>query len=131
MAVDLCPWHVSAHAVDRYLAIRGVRAARDSLAWDDASDDLIEYAAATWARYQADPARAPQITKTGAYLYSGPGPWRLRLVVSMDQRQEGKIGQVVDVQQRSPHSRPGEPEPTSDRGPAYERRQALRRQRRG
>jgi hypothetical protein len=86
-----CPWYVSAAAVRRYMALAGVAD------FDDASDALIEYAAETWRRYQADAARAPKVTRTGAYVYRGPGPRRLKLVVSMATRAEGDKPQLVDV----------------------------------
>jgi hypothetical protein len=100
-----CPWYVTAHAVRQYMRIRAQPLHRKdrapvpgvTLSFDDASDALIEYAAETWQRYQADPARAPSITRTGAYQYRGPGPLRLTLVVSMERRPEGPKPQVVDV----------------------------------
>ena len=100
-----CPWYVSAAAVRRYMEIRAQPLYRTGrapvpgvvLSFDAASDDLIEYAAATWQRYQADPVRQPRITRTGAYQYRGPGPLRLGLVVSMDRRREGSKPQLVDV----------------------------------
>jgi hypothetical protein len=101
-----CPWYVSAAAVRRYIEIRrqplhrgrGRRSVPGvELSFDEASDVLIEYAAQTWQRYLAEPDRQPKITRTGAYLYRGPGPLRLSLIVSMEQRSEGPKGQVVDV----------------------------------
>lgn len=100
-----CPWYVSAAAVRRYMEIRRTPLRRSDraevpgveLSFDDASDELLEYAAATWQRYQADPARRPTITRTGAYQYRGPGPLRLGLVVVMERRPEGPKPQLVDV----------------------------------
>lgn len=86
-----CPWYVSAAAVRRYQALGG------PAEFDDASDALIEMAAETWRRYQADPSRAPKVSRTGVYVYRGPGPLRLQLVVSMATRVEGGKPQLVDV----------------------------------
>lgn len=99
-----CPWYVSASAVRRYMEImrqpvhrpRHAPVPGEDLSFDDASDRLIEYAAATWQRYQGE-ERQPKITRTGAYQYRGPGPHRLTLIVSMERRPEGPLGQVVDV----------------------------------
>lgn len=100
-----CPWYVSAAAVRRYIEIRAQPLYRSGrapvpgvvLSFDVASDELIEYAAVTWQRYQANPDREPSITRTGAYQYRGPGPLRLGLVVSMASRPEGSKPQLVDV----------------------------------
>lgn len=100
-----CPWYVTAHAVRRYMAIRQEPLHRKgrapvpgvSLSFDDASDELIEYAAATWQRYDASTDLEPRITRTGAYQYRGPGPLRLSLVVVMERRPEGPKPQLVDV----------------------------------
>lgn len=92
-----CPWYVTAHAVDRWCALRHLDAPRGSAAWDDASDALIEYAARCWANYQAHPERTPRLTNTGAYVYRGPRPGQYRLVVSMERRPEGPKPQLVDV----------------------------------
>lgn len=100
-----CPWYVSAAAVRRYMEIRRTPLHRRDrapvlgvvLAFDDASDELLGYAAATWARYEASADLKPKITRTGAYVYRGPGPLRLGLVVEMERRPEGPKPQVVDV----------------------------------
>lgn len=109
-----CPWYVSAHAVRAYQNIirrpmhqgqgRPVVPGVD-LSFDDASDRLIEYAAETWQRYLANPDRQPQISRTGAYIYRGPRPHRLQLVVSMSIRPEGPKGQLVDVVAHESHGR--------------------------
>lgn len=109
------PWYVSAAAVRSYQALGG------PADFDDASDALIEMAAATWRAYQADPARKPGITKTGAYRYRGPGPLRLQLIVSMAERAEGDKPQLVDVVASSAAGGSG-----SGRG-SIERRRAKRR----
>ena len=93
-AVSRCPWYVSAHAVRRWQEVDRT-APRD---FDDASDRLIEIAAAIWERYAADTSRVPKVTRTGAYLYEGGRAQRqIRLVVSAEQRPEGPLHQVVDV----------------------------------
>ncbi len=100
-----CPWYVTAAAVRRFIEIRRTELRRRgrapvpgvALAFDDASDKLIEYAAATWQRYEAEPEREPKITRTGAYAYRGPGPLRLTLIVAMERRPEGPKPQLVDV----------------------------------
>jgi hypothetical protein len=91
IAMAECPWYVTAAAVRKYVAVT-----RSSLSFDDASDELIEYAAATWQRYQGTD-REPKIGRTGAYMYRGPGPLRLTLLVSMERRPEGPKPQLVDV----------------------------------
>lgn len=88
-----CPWYVSAAAVRRYMALGGA----PGLAFDDASDELIERCAEVWQRYQANPALAPKISHTGAYIYRGAGNRRIEVLVSMEQRPEGNKSQVVDV----------------------------------
>lgn len=88
-----CPWYVTAHAVRKYQAAAG----RHRISFDDASDELIEYAAETWRRYLADPSRRPRLTRTGVYQYRGPAPLRLALVVVMEKRDEGVKPQLVDV----------------------------------
>ena len=88
---DVCPWYVSAAAVRRFMELGG------PADFDDASDELIEMAAETWRRYQAAPERKPKISRTGAYVYRGPGPLRLQFVVSMVAREEGEKPQVVDL----------------------------------
>lgn len=88
-----CPWYVSAHAVRRWQEVEP-RAPRD---FDDASDALLEVAAAIWERYR-DGEREPKVTNTGAYLYEGGKPQgRIRLVVAASPRAEGPKQQVVDV----------------------------------
>lgn len=109
------PWYISGHAVRQYQALAGIPD------FDDASDALIEYAAETWRRYLADPARKPGITRTGAYRYRGPGPLRLQLVVSMEGRAEGDKPQLVDVVPSSEAGRSG-----GGKG-SIERRRAKRR----
>lgn len=92
-----CPWYVSASAVRAWQALYP-GAPRN---FDDASDRLIEVCAEVWARYEADPARAPKLTRTGAYVYeAGRAHGRIRLVVSAAQREEGGKQQVVDVLRR-------------------------------
>lgn len=91
--MSTCPWYVSAHAVRRYQELGGA----PGRSFDDASDELIERCAEVWQRYQGDPALRPEVSRTGAYVYRGPGPMRLRVVVSMEQRAEGEKPQVVDV----------------------------------
>ena len=72
--------------------------------FDDASDDLIDLCARTWKRYltpvEGDATGRllqPATSKTGAYIYRGPPPLRLRFVVAMGRRPEGEKPQVVDV----------------------------------
>ncbi len=92
-----CPWYVSAAAVDRYISLTRGAETRGTPAWDNASDDLIEYCTRAWANYQAHPERSPRIDRHGAYVYRGPRPGQFRLVVSMEQRPEGPKPQLVDV----------------------------------
>jgi hypothetical protein len=65
--------------------------------FDDASDELIKLCGAIWERYQRNPDLAPQISRTGGYVYRGGLPLRLRVLVSMSARAEGSKPQVVDV----------------------------------
>lgn len=88
-----CPWYVSAAAVRRYMALGGA----PGKSFDDASDELIERCAEVWARYQANADLAPKISRTGAYIYRGPGNRRIEVLVSMERRAEGSKPQVVDV----------------------------------
>ena len=94
-----CPWYVSAHAVRRWMMITGRNAEEH---FDDASDELIELAAATWARYE-EGGRAPKVSRTGAYVYRSAYVTvrgrrdRVDMVVSMERRPEGPKPQLVDL----------------------------------
>lgn len=88
-----CPWYVSTAAVRRYQELGGA----GGKSFDDASDELIERCAEVWQRYEANPALAPKIGRTGAYIYRGPGNRRIEILVSMERRPEGDKPQVVDV----------------------------------
>jgi hypothetical protein len=85
------PWHVTAHAVERYQEIVP-HAARE---FDLARVELVALSAEIWGRYLAKPELAPTITKSGAYQYRGPGPLRLVVVVAKA-RGTGKPA-MVDV----------------------------------
>ncbi len=101
-----CPWYASAHAVRRYIEVTGSK-----LSFDDASDELIAYCSRAWLRYQGTD-RQPKVARSGgAYVYRGPGPHRLGLVVVMERRPEGPKPQLVDVL----------PTSAASRGPAVER----------
>jgi hypothetical protein len=104
LARPLCPWYVTAHAVERYMEIRRHQRREKGralipaveLSFKDASRELIEYAAATWQLYEGTD-KTPTITRTGAYQYRGGRPLRLHLIVSMSVRPEGRKPQLVDV----------------------------------
>ena len=98
------PWYVTAYAVQRYIEARRVplrrkgRATVAGVALDfaDAIIELQAYATATWQRHLGPPPRPPALTRTGAFVYRGPGPLRLHLVISPPTPHE-PLGQLIDV----------------------------------
>lgn len=101
-----CPWYVSAHAVRRYMD--AMLSAGRRLSFDRASDELIDYCARTWHQRYASGERQPGTTKTGARVYRGGRPLRAQMIVSIAERSEGALAQVVDVivDERPQASRP-------------------------
>ena len=87
----MCPWRITARAVERFQALVP-QASRD---FDEARAELVGLAAGVWERYERNPDLKPAITRTGAYQYRGPLPLRLAVVVAMNRAPESPA--LVDV----------------------------------
>jgi hypothetical protein len=85
-------WYIGAAAVRRYLDVTG-----ESLSFDAAAEKLTRMCAETHKKYQQRPGLEPRLLPSGAYIYRGPSPERLRLMVAPDQESTGRKAQLVDV----------------------------------
>lgn len=91
------PWYITRSAVDDFLRItRGTVAVSDRV-WEAAEDALMALAAK--AHYVRD-------QESGAQLWRGGLPLRLRYIVSTAERAEGGLPQLVRVEAsyRAPRS---------------------------
>jgi len=86
------PWYITVRAVRDYLAIQHRPDVMGGPVFERAEDELI--AMTTEA---ASSGRDPKIMQTGALLFKGPRPLRLRFVVVMTPRDEGDAPQLVNV----------------------------------
>ena len=85
-------WYIGAAAVRRYLDVTG-----ETLAFDAAAEKLTQLCAQTQQKYQQQPGLEPRLLASGAYVYRGPSPERLRLMVASDRESAGRKPQLVDV----------------------------------
>lgn len=89
-----CPWHVSAHAVRRYLALLG---RPDTEAEFQRGEDELRAMAAKVVEAVELGAKRAQEVRPGLLHYRGPRPLRLGLRVSTEGRADGSLPQLVDV----------------------------------
>src|SRR4051794_1866655 len=85
-------WYIGAAAVRRYLDVTG-----ETLSFDAATEKLSQMCVETHKKYQQRPDLEPRLLASGAYVYRGPSPERLRLMVALDQGSAGRKPQLVDV----------------------------------
>src|SRR5436309_2832513 len=85
-------WYVGAVAVRRYLDVTG-----EMLSFDAAAEKLTTMCAQIYTKYEQQPGLQPRLLPSGAYVYRGPSPERLRLVVAPAQGSAGRKPQLVDV----------------------------------
>ncbi|SRR6266496_144294 len=85
-------WYIGAAAVRRYLDVTG-----EPLSFDAATEKLTKMCEEIQKKYQQQPALEPRLLASGAYVYRGPSPERLRLMVTPDQESAGRKPQLVDV----------------------------------
>lgn len=84
------PWYITATAIRQYLALLGQPVVKDGPVYRQAAEEL-QALATLCAR------KTPQqIADSGAEIYRGPRPRRLRLVV-MPSDGEGRAPQLVSV----------------------------------
>jgi hypothetical protein len=85
-------WYIGAAAVRRYLDVTG-----QALSFDAATEKLTKMCAEIHEKYQQRPDLEPRVLASGAYVYRGPSPERLRLLVTPDDEPAGRKPQLVDV----------------------------------
>jgi hypothetical protein len=85
-------WYIGATAVRRYLDVTG-----ETLSFEAAAEKLKQLCAETHQKYQRQPGLEPRLLASGAYVYRGPSPERLRLMVAPEQESAGRKAQLVDV----------------------------------
>jgi hypothetical protein len=85
-------WYIGAAAVRRYLDVTG-----ETLSFDAATEKLTNLCAAIHKKYEQQPGLEPRLLPSGTYVYRGPSPERLRLLVAPEQESAGRKPQLVDV----------------------------------
>jgi hypothetical protein len=85
-------WYIGAAAVRRYLDVTG-----ETLSFDAAAEKLAQMCAEIQRKYQQQPGLEPRLLPSGAHVYRGPSPERLRLMVTPEQEAAGRKPQLVDV----------------------------------
>ena len=85
-------WYIGAAAVRRYLDVTG-----EPLSFEAAAEKLTNMCAEIHKKYQQRPGLQPRLLASGAYVYRGPSPERLRLMVAPDHESAGRKPQLVDV----------------------------------
>ena len=85
-------WYIGAAAVRRYLDVTG-----ETLPFEAAAEKLTKMCTEIHKKYQEQPGLQPRLLASGAYVYRGPSPERLRLMVSPEQESAGRKPQLVDV----------------------------------
>jgi len=85
-------WYIGAAAVRRYLDVTG-----ENLSFDEAAEKLTAICVQSQKKYQQQPGLEPRLLVSGASVYRGPSPERLRLVVAPAQGSAGRKPQLVDV----------------------------------
>src|SRR3954452_5094348 len=84
-------WYIGAAAVRRYLDVTG-----ETLSFDVATEKLTKMCADIREKYQQRQDLEPRLLPSGAYVYRGPSPERLRLLVAPEQESAGRNPQLVD-----------------------------------
>jgi|SRR6187549_3607716 len=85
-------WYIGAAAVRRYLDVTG-----ETLPFEAAAEKLTTMCVQIHQKYQQQPGLEPRLLPSGAHVYRGPSPERLRLVVAPAQGSAGRKPQLVDV----------------------------------
>ena len=85
-------WYIGPAAVRRYLDVTG-----ENLSFDAAAEKLTKMCAEIYKKYQQKPGLEPRLLASGASVYRGPSPERLRLMVAPEQEAAGRKPQLVDV----------------------------------
>ena len=85
-------WYIGPAAVRRHLDVTG-----ETLSFDAAAEKLTKTCVEIHKKYQQQPGLKPRLLASGAYVYRGPSPERLRLVVAPAQESAGRKPQLVDV----------------------------------
>jgi hypothetical protein len=85
-------WHIAALAVRRYLEVTG-----DRVPFETASERLQELCGEVRQRYRDRPELKPRLTDSGALVYRGPAPERLRLLVALDKHTDGRTPALIDI----------------------------------
>ena len=85
-------WYVGASAVRQYLEVTG-----EPLSFEDATQRLTQLCVEIRKKYEEHPDLAPRTLDSGASVYRGPSPERLRLVVAPDHAGAGRKQQVISV----------------------------------
>ena len=85
-------WYIGAAAVRRYLDVTG-----ETLSFEAATEKLTKMCVEIHKKYQQQPGLEPRLLASGAYVYRGPSPERLRLVVAPAQGSAGHKPELVDV----------------------------------
>ncbi len=90
------PWYISASAVRDLLRLSNRPVDDDGAHWDWAEAELIRYAIERDAAERAGTA-TPKLLDNGLLQYRIGRPNRYQLIVSLAQRAEGKLPQLVQV----------------------------------
>jgi hypothetical protein len=85
-------WYIGSAAVRQYLEVTG-----EPLSFDAATEKVTGICAAVRQKYERQPELKPRVLESGASVYRGPPPERLRLVVATDQVAAGRKPQLVNV----------------------------------
>lgn len=85
-------WYVGASAVRQYLEVTG-----EPLSFAQATEKLTGLCAQIRQKYHQKPELTPRRLESGAYVYRGPAPERLRFVVAADKVEAGRMPQLVSV----------------------------------
>ena len=85
-------WYIGPAAVRRYLDVTG-----ETLSFDAAAEKLTKMCVEIHEKYRQQPGLEPRLLASGAYVYRGPSPERLRLMVAPEQGSADRKAQLIDV----------------------------------
>ena len=86
------PWYIGAAAVRRYLEVT-----QERLSFDAATEKLTGICADIRRKYQERADLKPRRLDSGAYVFRGPSPERLRFVVAPDAGSAGRMPQLIGI----------------------------------